>query len=190
MTDVPADLLHRLRVHRQDHLLGGWERLAHADRMEFVARLAAIDFAELVELARQRGKPADALDSTRIAPLPVTGTEVTAQERAAGEESLGRGEVAALVVAGGQGSRLGFDKPKGMFAVGPLSGASLFRINAEKLLALGRRYRKPIPFLVMTSLATDADTRDYFREHRFFGLDPADVIFFRQGTMPAVCAHT
>ncbi len=42
----------------------------------------------------------------------------------------------------------------------------------------------------MTSPATDADTRDYFHEQRYFGLDPADVIFFRQGTMPAVCAHT
>jgi UDP-N-acetylglucosamine/UDP-N-acetylgalactosamine diphosphorylase len=190
MTDVPEDLLYRLRTHRQEHVLHGWERLAHAERAAFAARLAEIDFAELVELARQRGRQTEALDPTRIAPLPVTGADATAQERAAGEDALRRGGVAALVVAGGQGSRLGFDKPKGMYAVGPLSGSSLFRIHAEKLLALGRRFRKPIPFLVMTSPATDADTRDYFHEHRFFGLDPADVIFFRQGMMPAVCART
>jgi len=77
-----------------------------------------------------------------------------------------------------------------MFEVGPLSGASLFRIHAEKLFALGRRYGKPVPFLVMTSPATDADTRAYFRENCFFGLNPEDVLFFRQGTMPAVCAST
>ena len=55
--------------------------------------------------------------------------------------------------------------------------------------ALSRRYGKPGPFLVMTSPATDSDTRDYFREHRFFGLHERDVIFFRQGTMPAVCSR-
>jgi UDP-N-acetylglucosamine/UDP-N-acetylgalactosamine diphosphorylase len=77
-----------------------------------------------------------------------------------------------------------------MFPVGPVSGATLFQLHAEKVLALGRRYGKPVPFLVMTSPATDADTKDFFRGHRYFGLRPSDVIFFQQGTMPAVDAAT
>ncbi len=188
MIDIPNDLLNRLRAHGQTHLLSGWEQLSAAERAELIAELSAIDLAELQTLARKGHETAPPLG--KIAPLPVEAAEASAAERAMGEDALRRGEVAALIVAGGQGSRLGFEKPKGMFSVGPVSGASLFQIHAEKLLALSRRYRKPIPFLVMTSPATDDETRAYFEENRFFGLDPESVTFFRQGTMPSVCARS
>lgn len=189
MTDVPPDLRQTLQAHGQDHVLRVWERLSTSQRIEFAAQLAAIDFQQLSELIN-RGSHSTGSTPTQVAPLPVAPATASAAERAVGEEALRRGEVAALLVAGGQGSRLGFDRPKGMFSVGPVSGASLFRINAEKLLALSRKYHCSVPFLVMTSPATDADTRAYFREQQFFGLNPADVIFFQQGTMPAVCAAT
>jgi UDP-N-acetylglucosamine/UDP-N-acetylgalactosamine diphosphorylase len=73
-----------------------------------------------------------------------------------------------------------------MFPVGPVTNKSLFQIHAEKVLALGRRYGKPLPYLVMTSPATDEETRAFFAEQRYFGLDPAEVFFFVQGTMPAL----
>ncbi|MBA4066979.1 MAG: UDP-N-acetylhexosamine pyrophosphorylase [Isosphaera sp.] len=188
MTDVPTDLLDRLRAHGQDHVLAGWQDLPRARRAAFVAQLSAVDLAELAALA---ARAHDAHPPpTDLAPIPVAPADPSPADLARGEEALRRGEVAALMVAGGQGSRLGFDKPKGMYPVGPVSGATLFQLHAEKILALGRRYGKPVPFLVMTSPATDGDTRDYFREHRFFGLRPSDVIFFQQGTMPAVDAAT
>src|SRR5262249_6174489 len=109
-----------------------------------------------------------------------------AQLRSAGEEALRRGEVAVLVVAGGQGSRLGFEKPKGMFPIGPVTDKSLFQIHSEKVLALRRRYGAAIPFLVMTSPATHAETIAYFEEQRYFGLPADEVSFFCQGTMPAL----
>ena len=96
-----------------------------------------------------------------------------------------RGEVAALVVAGGQGTRLGFDKPKGLFPVGP-AGESLFQLIAGQVADLSRRYGRPLPLLVMTSPATDAETRAFFAASRDFGLAPGQVRFFEQGTMPAV----
>ncbi len=89
-------------------------------------------------------------------------------------------------MAGGQGSRLGFDHPKGMFPVGPVSGKTLFQIHAEKVLALSRRYGKPVPFLVMTSPATHDETVAFFREQGHFGLPAGGVHFFEQGTMPAL----
>lgn len=189
MTDVPPDLLAELRSRAQEHVLRGWDRLPHERRRELIAQLSAIDFAELRSLV-EKAKAPEVVPAAELSPLPVAPAAPSPQERAAGEEVLRRGEVAALMVAGGQGSRLGFEKPKGMFPVGPVSGASLFQIHAEKLLALGRRFGRPVPFLVMTSHATDADTRDYFHEHRYFGLHESDVIFFRQGTMPAVCGET
>ncbi|MDY3554552.1 UDPGP type 1 family protein [Gemmata sp. JC717] len=115
--------------------------------------------------------------------LPRTATP---EARAVGEEALRRGEVAVLLVAGGQGSRLGFDQPKGMYPVGPVSNATLFQVHAEKVLAVSRRYGRPVPFLVMTSQATHTETEAFFRANNFFGLAPKDVVFFRQGTMPAV----
>src|SRR5262249_19934438 len=106
--------------------------------------------------------------------------------RELGEGALRRGEVAVLLVAGGQGSRLGFDHPKGMFAISPVKDKTLFQIHAEKVLALARRYGRPLPFLIMTSPATDDETPAFLREHTFFGLAPEEVFFFQQGTMPAL----
>ena len=89
-------------------------------------------------------------------------------------------------MAGGQGSRLGFEHPKGMYAIGPVTGKSLFQIHAEKVLALRHRYGRPVPLLVMTSHTNDAETRAFFQEHGNFGLPDDELIFFTQGTMPAV----
>ena len=108
------------------------------------------------------------------------------QARRRGETALREGEVAVLLVAGGQGSRLGFEHPKGMFPIGPVSNKTLFQIHAEKVLALQRRYGRLVPFLIMTSPATDAETRDFFRQQKYFGLAPDEVWFFCQGTMPAL----
>ncbi|HSQ54392.1 MAG TPA: UTP--glucose-1-phosphate uridylyltransferase, partial [Gemmata sp.] len=190
MTHVPKDLLDRLRATGQEHVLYRWEELAPFRREEFAAELAAIDFAELKTLVSQARESSPAPVANAIDPLPVEPAEATSSQRGAGEDALRSGHVAALIVAGGQGSRLGFEKPKGMYPVGPVSGATLFEIHAEKILALSRRFGRPIPFLVMTSPATDADTRADFAANRYFGLDPDQVIFFQQGTMPAVCRET
>jgi UDP-N-acetylglucosamine/UDP-N-acetylgalactosamine diphosphorylase len=187
MTHVPPELLHRLTRHRQEHVLARWDFLTVAGRESLVAQLAGIDFAELESLYLRKDEPHTHLPPReRIAPLPGSLPGASAAERARGEEALRRGEVAALLVAGGQGSRLGFDRPKGMFPVGPVSGVSLFQMHAEKTLALSRRYGKPVPLLVMTSPATHDETEAYFREHLFFGLSERDVFFFQQGTMPSL----
>lgn len=192
MPAPPPDLLARLRHHGQDHVLAGWHGLPPADRDALVRDLAAVDFAELDTLFRKRNHTSDALPTAdRLAPLPVEdGDSLGESAVARGEDALRNGEVAVLLVAGGQGSRLGFDKPKGMFPVGPVSGASLFQIHAEKVFALSRKAGKPVPFLVMTSPATHADTVAFFADHRDFGLEPGQVTFFQQGTMPALDLET
>jgi UDP-N-acetylglucosamine/UDP-N-acetylgalactosamine diphosphorylase len=96
--------------------------------------------------------------------------------------------VGVILVAGGQGTRLGFDHPKGMFPIGPISGRSLFQIYVEKILAAGRRHGVRIPLYLMTSPATHKKTKAFFSRHHNFGLEAEDLIIFRQGTMPAVDA--
>jgi UDP-N-acetylglucosamine/UDP-N-acetylgalactosamine diphosphorylase len=73
-----------------------------------------------------------------------------------------------------------------MFPIGPVSRKTLFQIHAEKILALRRRFGVRIPFLVMTSPATEKATEAFFKQHKFFHLAPSDVWFFCQGTMPAL----
>jgi UDP-N-acetylglucosamine/UDP-N-acetylgalactosamine diphosphorylase len=187
MITVPDDLRQRLRDHGQDHVLAWWERLNGNERQELLGQLRAIDLEQLRRLYAQRDESYVVPGPERIAPIPVTRLDPRDREtQRAGADALRRGEVAVLLVAGGQGSRLGFEHPKGMFPIGPVSKKSLFQIHAEKVLALRRRYGKPIPFLVMTSPATHAETEAFFTEHRSFGLPADEVFFFRQGTMPAL----
>jgi UDP-N-acetylglucosamine/UDP-N-acetylgalactosamine diphosphorylase len=188
MTQIPSDLQERLRKYGQEHVLAGWERLTDADQRGLVTQLNTLDLEELRRLYARRDTSFAVPEPGRIRPAPIVPRSSPDEPaaRARGEEALRRGEVAVLLVAGGQGSRLGFDQPKGMYAIGPVSGKSLFQIHAEKVLALRRRYRAAVPFLVMTSPATDADTRRFFADNRCFGLPADDVHFFVQGTMPAL----
>ena len=191
MTEVPADLVARLHAHGQEHLLAGWAALSDAQRGAFAAQLARVDFAELERLYARRGESLTDFDPATVTPIAVEdASAVDAVTLRLGEDCLRRGEVAVLVVAGGQGSRLGFDKPKGLFPVGPVSGASLFRLHAEKVHALSRKYGVAVPLLVMTSAATTAETRAFFAEHSDFGLPTGQVTYFEQGTMPALDAAT
>ncbi len=187
MLTVPPDVRQKLREHGQDHVLAGWDRLDDNRRAALLGQLQAIDLDQLRRLFAQRDQTYALPAPERIAPAPVAKLDPADQPtRRRGEEALRQGQVAVLMVAGGQGSRLGFEHPKGMFAIGPVSNKTLFQIHAEKVLALTRRYGKPVPFLVMTSPATHEETEAFFREHRHFGLPPRDVFFFCQGTMPAL----
>jgi UDP-N-acetylglucosamine/UDP-N-acetylgalactosamine diphosphorylase len=188
MHTVPTDLLQRLRKYGQEHVLAGWDRLDDARRAALVRQVEAIDLDELSRLHQRREQRAEKIDPTRIQPLPQPELDAAqlAYFRTRGEEAYRAGRIAFLVVAGGQGTRLGFDKAKGLYPVGPITGKSLFQFHAEKVLALGRRFGRPMPLLVMTSPATDEETRRAFTEHRFYGLPESEVWFFCQGTMPAV----
>ncbi len=187
MVTVPPDLQKHLRNYDQEHVLAWWDRLGDKERLELLDQLRALDLELLRQLYAQRDRSFALPAPERIAPVPVATVDAGNKEiRRLGEEALRRGEVAALVVAGGQGSRLGFEHPKGMFPVGPVTNKSLFQIHAEKALALSRRYGKAVPFLLMTSPATHAETETFFAEHGYFGLPAGEVFFFRQGTMPAL----
>ena len=191
MSELPTDLAHRLRSHGQEHVLLGWEQLSSIEQSDLVQQLSGIDLTQLEQLYTQREETFTLPGADRISPMPVEGPEsIDASMIAQGEAALRAGQVAALIVAGGQGSRLGFEHPKGMFPVGPISNATLFQIHAEKVLAISRRYGRPMPLLIMTSPATHAETIDYFEKEQFFGLPKEQVQFFQQGTMPALNVQT
>jgi UDP-N-acetylglucosamine/UDP-N-acetylgalactosamine diphosphorylase len=199
--DNEAALREYLAAFGQEHVLRWWPELDAEQRQRLACQVAGIDLAQLRALYEQAtaagGLAPVALDVSVLRPAPVLRLASSFEDwerdqRAAerGDEALFAGQVAVLCVAGGQGSRLGFRGPKGTFPIGPLSGKSLFQLHAEKVLALGRRYEKPLPFCIMTSPENDEATRAFFAAHGHFGLDPEQVIFFTQGVMPAVDRET
>lgn len=190
MREAPAELRERLERQNQLHVLYGWEKLSGVQRAGLVRQLTEVPWEKVLGLAVSGAKPAPSLAWQELEPAPLTPAAATADEQAAGKAALRQGVIAALVVAGGQGTRLGTDQPKGAFPIGPLSRASLFQIHAEKIAALSRQYGRPLPWLIMTSPATDAATREFFERHSYFGLARDQVRFFLQGTMPVVCART
>jgi len=94
--------------------------------------------------------------------------------------------VAAIVVAGGVGTRLGLSGPKGALPIGPVSGRSLFAHHAAQIRGAARRDGGRIPWLVMTSHHTDTATRALFERDDSFGLPPEDVFFLCQRDLPAL----
>ncbi len=188
-------LIATYRAAGQGHVFAFWDRLAVNERQELLAQAAEIDLAEADRLTRALvfNSGAGGVNLAGLAPapyqrLPENGGEAAswAQAQAAGEAALRAGRVAAFTVAGGQGTRLGYDGPKGTFAVTPLKAKSLFQLFAEKIKAVGQRYGRPLHWFIMTSHANHEQTEAFFAEHRFFGLDSGRVHFFRQGRMPAV----
>ena len=190
-------LVARLTRHGQGHLLRWWSDLDANQRVRLLAEIETIDFdqlsrliAELVERDVPAAPAPERVGPIEVFRLPQTDGERIARRHAAeiGAAALAAGEVAVVVVAGGSGTRLGFDGPKGTYPIGPVSAASLFQIHAEKIVARSRRHGKPLPFYVMTSPENHAVTARFFQEHDNFGLE--HVRFFVQGQMPAVDRST
>jgi len=186
----------------QQHLLTFWDGLDEAGQRRLAAQINAIDFRLIERLTRDGASHEDwqAL-SERAAPPPavrageafslIAGRSVSSTEaRERGQQALAVGQIGVLLVAGGQGSRLGFEHPKGMFPIGPVSSATLFQIHFEKVVATARRYGARIPVYVMTSPATHEETIVFLDSHDRFGLAADDLTIFCQGTMPAVDAAT
>ena len=167
----------------QAHLLAGLDELEPAARERFLRRLSEIDWDELEHMPDPPSP--EAVEPARV----LTAGELRARRdelRGAGEEAYRGGRVGVLMVAGGQGTRLGYPGPKGELPLAPHSRKTIYQLQAEKVLSLSRRVGRAVPFLVMTSAATDAETRAFFAAHAFFGLASAQVRFFVQGTVPSV----
>lgn len=182
------------RAHGQNHVFAFWDQLDTAGRTALLGQAARIA-PTLADWTAERTRAIATLRRTAplaLAPapavaLPEHGGSARRNEEARqrGEALLAEGRVGVFVVAGGQGTRLGFPSPKGAFPVGPVTERSLFEIQAQKIRGLARRLGRPVPWYVMTSPATDAETRALFSDSGCFGLAPEDVLIFSQDMVPA-----
>ncbi len=188
------DLRPTLEAANQAHLLTFADQLSANERDSLLSQIAAIDLAKLPELIHEYvlNKPTFELpEGVDAAPYyPADPTESfkpydAKKYHAAGQDLLRAGKIACFVVAGGQGSRLGYEGPKGCYPAGAVTKKPLFQIFAENILATAKKYGATVPWYIMTSPLNHDATVAFFNEHGHFGLDPADVMFFPQGTMPS-----
>ncbi len=186
-----TEIRSRLERFGQQHLLAFWDELDDPARGALLADIEQVDLALVADLvASHVSDPDSGATLGELSPPSCVaaepGTPAHAEARQLGETLVAEGKVAAMVVAGGQGTRLGFDGPKGTFRISPIQDKPLFKLFAESLIATEQRFGKPVPWYIMTSPATDAATRDYFAAQSYFGLEAGNVFFFQQGVMPAV----
>jgi len=194
---MKEELLAALAPHGQEHLLAFWDELNVEDQQSLAEQIGKVDLGQLARLFEHRDEHGDFREMAKKAgPPPAFRLDKSANRFSSaeavqrGKEALDAGQLGVILVAGGQGTRLGFKHPKGMFPIGPVSDRSLFQIHVEKIIAVGRRHGVRIPLYLMTSPATHEETIQYFAENDRFGLAEEDLMIFCQGTMPAVDAES
>lgn len=184
----------------QGHLLKFWSQLNEVERVTLSAQLEALDIERVNRIYKKAvsGEAEEANPSAKaeiIEPLPSSASESVGSSKDAewyniGLEAISRGEVGVLLMAGGQGTRLGSTAPKGCYDIGLPSHKTLFQYQAERIARLQtiaeQKFGKKagsvvVPWYVMTSGPTRRDTEHFFQSNSFFGLDPANVILFEQG---------
>ncbi len=173
----------RLRLLHQEHIVSYLQTLPEAAQQEMLAQLAEMDFSVLkaAESAKQRGifAPLHAATSDEIEKNRETYTEI-------GLQAIRGGKVGAVLLAGGQGTRLGFEHPKGMFNIGVTRELYIFECLIGNLLKVTEQAGAWVPLFVMTSEENCAETRAFFEEHGYFGYRKDAVQFFVQEQLPTV----
>lgn len=181
-----------LRPRGQDHVLRWWEKLPDPQRQHLLSEIESIPWDAVEPLIQTHilSVPDRVVRGELLPPQVYPGTP-TPREAALYEEAkrLGRkllaeGKIAAFTVAGGQGTRLGFEGPKGCVTVSPVREKTLFQLFAEMIKAAGERSGVRIPWYVMTNPAIHEQTVGFLKDHEFFGLDGGDVFLFPQAMLP------
>lgn len=178
-----------------------WDKLSGSEQDSLLAQLEAINPQEITSIAKDvLSAPADdGQEDVKLEPLPEQATaSILEQDQETqdlwykqGLQLIAENSVAVILLAGGQGTRLGSSAPKGCYDVGLPSHKSLFQLQAERiaklqLLASTPSSKAVIPWYIMTSGPTRKPTQEFFESNNYFGLDKAHVTFFEQGVLPCL----
>ncbi|GAA5898356.1 hypothetical protein JCM8208_006955 [Rhodotorula glutinis] len=199
--DVDA-LRHSWTKAGQGHVFTFWDQLSPSDQSALYHQLLSINPTRVNSIhaaALEADKAAVASTADDIEPPPAhhTGTVIgrdadAAEWTAAGLAAVREGKVAVVLMAGGQGTRLGSSAPKGCYDIGLASHKSLFQLQAERIRRLehlaneGGDTHGEIPWYIMTSGPTRKPTEAFFEAHDYFGLRKDNVVFFEQGVLPCL----
>ncbi|SHM26993.1 UTP--glucose-1-phosphate uridylyltransferase [Ruminococcus flavefaciens] len=176
-----------LKDYGQEHILKYFDELSENEKQELLSQIEIIDFSVLDNLDAEknsntvRGK-FEPLGAVTIEDIASNSDEYIS----AGVEAIKNGKAAAVLLAGGQGTRLGFDKPKGMFNIGVEKELYIFQCLINNLMDVVKLAGAWVPLYIMTSEKNHKDTTDFFKEKNYFGYAPKYVHFFIQDMAPSV----
>ncbi len=184
-------LRQQLEEHEQEHVLEWLSQLDQRGREALLEQLRELDFERLEKFRTLIEAPTTEISFDDIRPAPVERLPENEEEdqreehiRELGREALAADRVAALTVAGGQGTRLGYDHPKGTYPITPIRKMTLFEHFAEHIRAARERYGCELPWLIMTSPVNHEETLGFFRSNDYFELPEEKVRLFPQRTNP------
>jgi len=181
------EALKRLKNYNQEHLLKRYEYLEDDKKSKLIEQIKNIDFEQANELFNVTKKSKeiegqvtsiDYVDKSKLS------KEEYEKYYKVGEQQIEEGKYAVVTMAGGQGTRLGYNGPKGTFKIGGGVDKSLFEALSDTIKEARGKFKANIPWYIMTSRENNDATEKFFEEHDFFGLPYEDVKFFKQGELP------
>jgi UDP-N-acetylglucosamine/UDP-N-acetylgalactosamine diphosphorylase len=182
-----------LKKYNQEHLLKFWENLDSQQKKALLDQIDSLNLPQIDKWIKEvvlRTDSACLKGNLQAAPYYKAMPANQQQQKlftkaiATGARQIGSGRVAAFVVAGGQGTRLGFDGPKGDFPISPVKNKTLFRLFAEQIAAVSKKYGFELPWYIMTSILNYQSTCEIFKKNDYYGLSAANIFIFEQGTLP------
>ena len=180
----------RAERHGQEHIFRFWHRLTDEEKLKLLEDSEKVDYGSINELYEEcvRGRKPEKFDKLEppyfVSKYPPN--EQTILAKIAGEESIKRNELGIILVAGRQGSRLGYDGPKGCYPGTQLTKKSLFQIFAERIISSEKKYGVIFEWFIMTSNENREPTEKFFEEHNYFNLSREQIHFFNQDSLPAI----
>ena len=179
----------KVRRYNQQHLLDYYNNLPEGDlKDKFKEQLEKIDF-ELIDSLYKTTTLKKKEENVKIEPINYWDKERLGGKydfyEMIGKEAIKDGKLAAVTMAGGQGTRLGHNGPKGTYDIGLDSHKSLFELLCDSLKEAGKKYGATIPWFIMTSEENNAETIEFFKKNKFFGYEK-NIYFFIQGQLPMV----
>lgn len=181
-----SQIKQKLDNYSQTHLLQFYDTLTVEEQQNLQRQIESIDFS-LLELCKGGVQEAK---KGNIQPIDALSLDEIEKNKAAyyeaGIKLLRQGKVGAVLLAGGQGTRLGFDKPKGTFRIGVDRELYIFQCLIDNLMQVTAQVNVWVPLMIMTSDKNHSDTVEFFEQHEFFGYPREYIFFFQQEMAPSV----
>lgn len=190
MENTLIEVERKLKKYGQEHLLNGYSKLDETKQKRLLEQINNIDF-NLINSLYENTKKKMHTDGSVIEPIQYYDkyklNEQYKELEAIGEKAIKEGQLAVVTMAGGQGTRLGCNGPKGTYDIGLESHKSLFELLSDSIKDSEKKYNVSIPWFIMTSEENNEETVEFFEKHKFFGFEENKTIyFFKQGQLPMV----
>ena len=191
MEEEIEDIKKKLKKYSQEHLLNNFENLSEEKQKRLLEQIENIDFDLIKSLYDTTQNITTEIQDAEIKPIEFLDKEKLYDDykkyKEIGEKAIRAKKLAAVTMAGGQGTRLGHDGPKGTYDIGLESHKSLFELLSDGLKEQGKKYGVIIPWFIMTSRENNDATVEFFAKHRYFGYEKdKNIFFFKQGELPMI----